>query len=131
MLSKEQHIQFWQRQVEDDAEAMTILFAKKKYVQSLFWAHLVAEKLAKALWIQHNAENVPPKTHNIAMLIARTPLNPPEEMVELMLFANRFNLEGRYPEYIENLKMLSTASFAKESHEKINILIQWLKQHLP
>ena len=69
MLPKEQHIQFWQRQAEDDAEAMTILFAKKKYVQSLFWAHLVAEKLAKALWIQHNAENVPPKTHKIEVLI--------------------------------------------------------------
>ncbi len=44
MLSKEQHIQIWQRQAEDDLEAVAILFAKKKYVQGLFWAHLVAEK---------------------------------------------------------------------------------------
>ena len=130
MLSKEQHIKFWVKQAEDDWGAAEALLAADKYVQCLFWAHLVAEKYAKALWIQHNSENVPPKTHNIAFLISRTGINIPQDFMELMLMANRFNMEGRYPEYIQNMEITGNKDFAEENISKIKKLIVWLKGNL-
>jgi HEPN domain-containing protein len=130
MLSKKQHIQFWVKQAEDDWGAVEALLAADKYVQCLFWAHLVAEKYAKALWIKHNTENVPPKTHNIAFLVSKTELNIPEKMTELMLLANRFNMEGRYPEYIQNMEITGNKDFAEDNIRQIKTLIVWLKENL-
>jgi HEPN domain-containing protein len=130
MLSKEQHIQFWVKQAEDDWGAVEALLTVGKYVQCLFWAHLVAEKYAKALWIKYNTENVPPKTHNIAFLVSKTPLTVPEEMTELMLLTNRFNMEGRYPEYIQDMEITGNKDFAEDNIRQIKMLIIWLKENL-
>jgi len=50
--------------------------------------------------------------------------------METMLLANKFNLEGRYPEYVQNMEEISNISFAEENIEKIKTLIQWFKQNL-
>lgn len=130
MLGKGEHIQFWIKQAEDDWGASEALFSAGKFVQCLFWAHLVAEKYAKALWIKHNSENIPPRTHNIAFLISRTPLNVPAGLTEIMLLTNRFNMEGRYPEYIQGMEVLDNKSFAEENLNQIKTLIVWLKENL-
>ena len=130
MLSKEQHIEFWVNQAEDDWGAVDALMTSGKFIQSLFWAHLVTEKYAKAVWIKNNPENVPPRIHNIALLISKTPLTIPTEVGEIMLFTNKFNLEGRYPEYVQDMEVVNHRGFAEENIERIKILIQWLKENL-
>ena len=130
MSSKQEHIDFWLKQAEDDWGAVEALLHVEKYIQSLFWAHLVAEKYAKAIWIKYNPENIPPKTHNIAFLISRTSIDIPIEIMETMLLANKFNMEGRYPEYVQNLEEISNKGFAEENIEKIKTLIQWFKLNL-
>ena len=130
MLNKEQHIDFWVKQAEDDWGAVEALFNTGKCVQSLFWAHLTVEKYAKAVWIKYNKENVPPKTHNIALLISKTPLQVPLEMTEVMLIANKFSLEGRYPEYIHDMEAISNKTFAEEQIQQIQFLKTWLSKNL-
>ena len=130
MLNKQQHIDFWIRQAEDDYGAAEGLLAIGKFIQALFWAHLVCEKYAKAIWIKHNKENVPPKTHNIAFLISRTGIEVPMEITELMLLTDKFNIEGRYPEYMQDLESISNKIFAEENFSQINLLITWLKKNL-
>ena len=88
------------------------------------------EKYAKAIWIKYNAENIPPRTYNIAFLISRTPIDTPIAMTEMMLLVNRFNLEGRYPGYVEDLEVMSNRNFAQENMNLTKKLIQWLKGNL-
>jgi HEPN domain-containing protein len=57
--NKEEYIEFWIEQANDDWNAVNTLFNGKNYLQSLFFSHFVIEKLCKALWIKHNIENVP------------------------------------------------------------------------
>lgn len=64
MKTKEEHFDFWLIQADDDWTAVETLFRGRNYLQSLFFAHLVIEKICKALWIKHNVGNVPPGTHN-------------------------------------------------------------------
>ena len=56
MKTKEEHIDFWLTQADDDWTAVDTLFKGRNYLQSLFFAHLVIEKICKALWIKHNME---------------------------------------------------------------------------
>ena len=53
MMNKQQHVDYWINTAEDDWGSVELLFNGKKYLQSLFWAHLVLEKLAKAHWIKN------------------------------------------------------------------------------
>jgi hypothetical protein len=46
MITKEAHIKFWLELAEDDWSAVDTLFNGKKYLQSLFFAHLVIENFA-------------------------------------------------------------------------------------
>ena len=93
MKTKNEHIEFWLSQAEDDCTAVDTLYKGKNYLQSLFFAHIVIEKITKALWIKHNDGNVPPRTHNLIHLLSATPLVLRDEQNEFMLSLNRFQLK--------------------------------------
>ena len=126
MKIKKEHIDFWLIQADDDWTAVDTLFKGRKYLQSLFFAHLVIEKICKGLWIKHNEANVPPRTHNLNYLLSTTPIELSEEQSEFMLNLNRFQLEGRYPDYLTKLHNICNESFTTEMIEKTNNLRLWL-----
>jgi HEPN domain-containing protein len=126
MKTKTEHIAYWTEQALDDWEAVDTLFRGEKYLQSLFFTHLVIEKLCKALWIKHNETNIPPKTHNLIYILSQTTIVLPEDKSELMLSLNRFQLEGRYPEYITKMRTICNMEFSKEKIEQANHLRLWL-----
>ena len=126
MITKEEHIKHWIAQAEDDWEVVAILFKEKKYLQSLFFTHLVIEKMSKALWIKHNESNIPPKTHNIIYIISQTPEILDDKANEFLLSLNRFQIEGRYQEYISQLYKICNEEFTKRVIDQANELKVWL-----
>ena len=102
MKTKEQHIAHWLAQSKDDWESSELLFAGKKYLHSLFFAHLSLEKICKAHWINSAEINIPPKTHNLIFLLSQTALELSDNQKEFLLDLNRFQIEGRYPELYQN-----------------------------
>lgn len=130
-MTKEQHINFWLLQAEDDWGAVEALFEVEKYSQCLFWAHLVLEKYSKAIWIRDNAGNVPPKTHNLNHLLSQTTLVLTEEQQEFLLFINRFQIEGRYPDYITIIQNICDALFTADALEQIKEFRKCLIENLP
>ena len=60
-----EHIQYWLDSAENDWAAAENLFASGKYDWCLFIGHLVLEKILKALFVQDNNNQLPPKTHNL------------------------------------------------------------------
>jgi len=130
MKTKEEHINYWLNQAEDDWEAVYTLFNGKKYLQSLFFAHLVIEKISKALWIKSNESNIPPKTHNLNLLLSQTPLKINDEQSEFLLGLNRFQLEGRYPEYITKMKEICNKDFTYHLIANTKEIKLWLQENL-
>jgi HEPN domain-containing protein len=92
MMTKEQHINYWINTAEDDWESVELLFVGKKYLQSLFWAHLVLEKLAKAHWVKNNDGNIPPKIHDLIVLLKRANVDLGEEKIKFLNDYNAFQL---------------------------------------
>lgn len=126
MKAKTEHITFWISQANDDWNAVDTLYKGKNYLQSLFFAHLVIEKLSKSLWIKYNKDNVPPKTHNLIHLLSSTPIELTDDKSEFLLTLNRFQLEGRYPEYLTKMRNICNEQFTKSMINSTNELRLWL-----
>lgn len=130
MMTKEDHIRFWIEQAEDDWSAVDTLREGRKNLHSLFFAHLVIEKLCKALWIKHNLENVPPRTHNLILLLESTPIKLSTEQHEFLLNLNRFQLEGRYPDYMTKMHHICNETFTNDILFRVKSIKVWLQGKL-
>jgi HEPN domain-containing protein len=130
MKTKKEHIEFWIEQANDDWNAANTLLNGKNYLQSLFFAHLVIEKLCKSLWIKHNTENIPPRTHNLIQLMTATPVKLTEEQSEFLLMLNRFQLEGRYPDYLTKMHNICNEQFTQSIFKLVNEFRIWLLKKL-
>jgi len=126
MKTKNEHIDHWIDQANDDWKAVNTLFNGKNYLQSLFFAHLVIEKLCKSLWIKHHEENVPPRTHNLIYLLSDTPIKLTDDLSEFILSLNRFQLEGRYPDYHAKMHTICNEQFTNSMIKSTNDLRIWL-----
>lgn len=130
MKTKQEHINYWISQAEDDWDAVDALFVRQKYLQSLFFTHLTIEKLCKVIWIKHNENNVPPKSHNLLYLLSQTPIKLTEEQSEFLLSLNRFQMEGRYPDYWTQMSKICNEDFTRNIIEQTNTLRLWLLGNL-
>ncbi|MCX6258500.1 MAG: HEPN domain-containing protein [Bacteroidia bacterium] len=130
MKTKEEYIRFWIEQAKDDWNAAEVLLQSHNFIQSLFFAHLVIEKLCKSLWIKYNSESVPPRTHNLIYLLSFTPLKLTEEQNDFLLKLNRFQMEGRYPDYFSNMYDICNESFTKEILTSTDQFRIWLIENL-
>lgn len=111
-MTKEEHIAYWVENAIQDEDAMEYLFNGKRYVQSLFFAHLMLEKLLKAHWVKDNEGNYPPKIHNLNSIHAQTNLSLTTEQLTFCADMNKFQMEGRYPDYVSNIYQIVTADYA-------------------
>ncbi len=130
MMTKEAHIDYWKNTADDDWEAVNSLYEAGKYLQSLFFAHLVLEKYCKAHWVKDNSDNFPPKTHNLVRLIDATDLVLEEEDLQFLEEFNDFQLEGRYPDYLFNIQRRCNQSYTNTLLEKVKTIKICLQETL-
>lgn len=130
MMTKQQHIDYWIKSSDDDWEAVSSLKNSNKNLQALFFAHLVLEKICKALWVRDNELNIPPKTHNLVRLLYQTKLILDESKLIFLEEFNDFQLEGRYPDYMFIMAKKCNKRYTESLLTEVNILRQWLKEKI-
>jgi len=124
------HIKFWLDAAEHDWEAAKSLFAAGKYDWCLFVSHLVLEKTLKALFIQINDNQLPPKTHNLIKLARHTNIKLTKEQEIFLDEVNDFNLEARYPQYKNEFYKKCTREFSEDYFCKIGEMVKWLRSQI-
>ena len=129
-MTKEQHIKYWDNQVDEDFDCAYVLYKANHFAQSLFWAHLSLEKLCKAIWIKENEGNTVPFIHNLLRIITLTRLEFSEEELSFFSEMNTFQIKGRYPEYAENLDETITKEVCEEYLEKTKQMILCLRKKM-
>ena len=102
-MDKADYIKYWKTTASQDWKRVNLLFKNRDYVFALFCAHLTLEKLIKAHWVKDNVGNYPPKIHNLNKLLAQTKLNLTNEELVFCSDMNKFQIEGRYPDFITGL----------------------------
>ena len=129
-MTKTQHIDFWKQSALRDWDSVQVLYKGKQYMQTLFFCHLVVEKLIKAIWVKDNDENTPPFTHNLEQLYNQTELNINNSLVDLLPMINTWNIEGRYQDYKDKFYKRCTPEYTKEKLEQVVNLKECLIEKL-
>jgi len=131
MTDKIRQVQYWRATADDDLEAIDLLFQGGKFVHALFFTHLALEKILKAHWVNNNPQNVPPKTHNLTILYEKTGLDLTEEDTDFMQMMNVFQIEGRYPDYLNSLHKTTKKQEAQAIISQAKVIFQCLREKLP
>ena len=108
---------------------MKSLFKSKRYASSLFFGHLVLEKILKAL-VVYETKAYAPYTHNLIRLVKISDIKLSEKEMDLLRIVNEFNLEVRYPEYKLKFYKLCTKEYTEKYIEEIVKLYKKLCQKL-
>lgn len=111
MLTKEDHINYWKQTADDSWESAEYLLNGKKFPEALFMYCLAIEKWLKAKWVKDNVDNYPPRIHDLHSIYAETDVQLSAADLDYMAAINRWNLEGRYPDYRFTLKKIATEEY--------------------
>ena len=130
-MTKADHIAYWKETAESNWLAAQDLFQTRKHLECLFLAHLTIEKLSKAHWVKDNAGDHPPRIHNILRLWSATQLAPSANQENAAADLNRFQLEGRYPDYQRAIAAQATESYTHNLLHEAAQLRSWLLSKLP
>lgn len=123
-------IKYWRATAEHDYETMLGLFRIKRYSDSLFYGHIVLEKILKAHVVKKTKKEAP-KIHNLIKLLELACLEIGEEEKDLLDLVTGFNIRSRYPDYkLLFYKMYNDKKIAKDKLDKIKNLFLKLCQKL-
>lgn len=122
-------VKYWQTTAKRDYETMLGLFKIKRYPESLFYGHIVLEKILKGLAVERT-EIEAPHIHNLTKLAKLAKRDLSEEEMDLLDEVNDFNIRARYPEYKLQFYKQCDRKYAQNYLDKITKLYQKLCQKL-
>ena len=117
MIKIEKQIDYWFKSAFDDLETAKILIVNKRYLQGLFFCHLVVEKAIKAIVVKNTAE-IAPRSHNLLYLSELAGISYNEDDENFLGILMKYQLQGRYPDYnplIPNEEKLNVYLFKTEN----------------
>ena len=113
-MTKNEHINYWISISKKDWQRAELLFKNTDSVFALFCAHLCLEKLCKARWVRDHKDNHPPRIHNLVSILEQTNFQFTEEEGKFINLLNRYQLEGRYPDYHQSIYRFTNFVFTKQ-----------------
>lgn len=122
-------VSYWSKTSEHDYETMLGLYEIKRYSDSLFYGHIVLEKILKA-HVAKNSQGEIPRTHNLVYLAELSGITMDKEIRKFLAAVNRFNMRARYPDVKFNFYKLCTQEYTKENLTRIKELYKELCQKL-
>ena len=94
----EVQIKYWFLSAKHDYETMLGLFKIKRYSDTLFYGHMVLEKILKALVVAES-NRLAPLIHDLTILTKLAKIEIEDEDKSLLESIYYFNIRSRYPGY--------------------------------
>jgi HEPN domain-containing protein len=129
-MDRETLIKFLLDQADDDLGAANALLEAGYYAQSLFWGHLVLEKLLKALWIYHNNDINYPHIHNLLRLLKECNTDPNDKQIIFLAEMNQFQATGRYGDTLLKLESTISKETCNSLFSEIENQMIWIKSQM-
>lgn len=126
MLNLEKQINYWITASENDIDTAELLINNNKYLNGLFFCHLVIEKAIKA-HIVKNTQQIPPKSHNLFYLSEKANLVFKENDGIFLGILMKYQLQGRYPDHNPNIP---NETKVNEYLNKTKEIFKWIKEQL-
>ncbi len=125
-MTIEEHINSLVDEAKQDSGASEALAAAGYYAHSLFFSHLVLEKLCKALWIKSKKNIEYPYTHNLIRLLKDINILLTDEQVRFYSDMNLFQSKGRYPDTLHAVEQTITKDTFLNVQTTFTNELQWL-----
>ena len=122
-------VEYWRKTAEYDYDTMKSLLKSKRYASSLFFGHIVLEKILKAL-VANNTKDHAPYTHDLVRLYKLTGLELDESTKIFLEKVNEFNMKARYPEWKLDFYKKSNEKYVRKNIEEIDKIYKSLCQKL-
>ena len=122
-------IKYWGKTAEHDYTTMVALFESKRYSDSLFFGHIILEKILKGLYVKKNREQAP-FTHDLTFLNKDLQNNLSEKENKFLDEVNNFNIRARYPDAKFKFYKECTRSYASGKLKEIEIIYKKLWKKL-
>lgn len=108
---------------------MDSLFKQKHYPYSLYFGHLVLEKVLKGYYVKTINKSTP-YTHNLLYIAEKCNLKLSDNQRELLEATTRFNIETRYPDVNFQFHKMCTRKFTERYIKEIKGFYKWLIQQI-
>jgi HEPN domain-containing protein len=92
----------WIKQADYDYDTAELMRQSGRNFYAVFMCHMAIEKALKALLLLRTGE-IPPKTHNLFLLLSKIGIKPPEIIAENIIRLNEANVATRYPEELSEM----------------------------
>lgn len=116
----------WLNQADYDMDTADCMFENGRYFYAAFMCHLSIEKALKALY-QFRLQQVPPKTHNLVLLLKAAGIVPPEATGRFLVELNEAHVVTRYPDDLERLKSIYDAASTQRLLRQGKEVLAWTK----
>ena len=120
---------YWRKTAERDYDTMIGLFSIKRFSESLFFGHIVLEKILKA-HVVNKIEQHAPFTHDLVKLQTLAELNLSKEDIDFLDEMNNYNLQTRYPDYKLKIYKLCTKRFTTVRIDKLKKIYKRLCEQI-
>lgn len=128
-MNTEKIINYWIKSAQKDWQVAQSLFITKYYLYSLFFCHLVIEKILKALVVKKTQKHAP-QTHNLVELTKKAGLLLEQSQLDFLDSLTDFNIEARYPDFKLAAYRRASQSLAKKYLTQTKELYLWLKKEI-
>lgn len=122
-------VKYWRETAAYDYDTMKSLVKSQRYASSLFFGHIVLEKILKALVVNETKKHAE-YTHDLVKLYKLTGMELDNSTKNLLYEINKFNIKARYPEHKSQFYKLCTKEYSSEYINEIDKLYKKLCQRL-
>ncbi|MBS1257979.1 MAG: hypothetical protein MAG551_01032 [Candidatus Scalindua arabica] len=129
-MTKEDHIKYWLESAQHDLESAESILDLGRYDWCLFIGHLALEKILKAVFVDRNDNNMPPKVHNLVRLAELSKIKLDEDQKFHLDKITDFNIQTRYPDYKMDFYKRCNLEYTNEYFAKIKEFYVWFSSLL-
>ncbi len=129
-INIEKVIKYWIESSEQNFETAEFLFKGKRYSDSLFFCHLMIEKILKALVVKETKTHAP-YIHELDTLAQKAVLKLSREQMKQLEIINTFNIRTRYDIAKQQFYKQCTKNYTTKYFDIAKELYLWLQKQFP
>ena len=121
-------VRYWLRSAREDLRAGKTLFRGGHYRWTVFSCHLAIEKALKAvLQFQHGV--LPPRLHDLRILLTRTGLKPPIRFERFVRQLGGLSVPTRYPGPLSTGPLGLRKKWVERALRQTEKVLEWSRQN--
>ena len=120
-------VENWVKSSEYDIQTAKVMEKGGRSIYVIFMCHLAVEKYLKAV-VAKKTKKIPPKTHDLYLLIKISGLKIPLIHQKIISHLNQASIPTRYPEDMAKISKQYNKAVALKYLKETQGLLRWLKK---